>query len=460
MPNTFENAALRPELTEALDQMGFTEMTPIQHQALPALLAGSDVTGQAQTGSGKTAAFGLALLNALDPLQQAVQALVLCPTRELAEQVAAELRRLAQRMANTRVITLCGGQGSRDQTQALAGTSQVVVGTPGRVGDHLRRGTLVTSQLRVLVLDEADRMLEMGFIEQVRAIVDGCPKERQTLLFSATFPEEISRLSRQVQRKPTFVSVESHVAPEKIRQFVFECAPTARHQAVADLLGEYHPKAALVFCETRTDCTELASFLNSKGAVALALHGEMEQRDRADVLLQFANGSASVLVATNVAARGLDIPALPAVIISELSRDPESHLHRIGRTGRAGEPGLALSIVASPAEQKRLADIEDFMGEALARGPELKQTNKLDFLTAPNQTLMLQAGRKDKLRRADVVGALVQEGGIPVEAIGRIDLMDKTCAVAIKRPYARTALKFAQGAGIKKIRVRGLLLGS
>ncbi len=459
MPTTFDTADLRPELLDALDQVGFTEMTPIQARALPLMLAGIDVTGQAKTGSGKTAAFGLALLNDLDADLPVTQALVLCPTRELAEQVAAELRRLAQRLPNMRILTVCGGQPGRDQTQALAGGSQVVVGTPGRVGDHLRKRSLDLSRLSVLVLDEADRMLEMGFIDQVRAIVRACPRDRQTLLFSATFPDEIARLRDQVQRTPEFVSVESRVAPEQLRQLLFECRPGDRQQTVADLLATYRPQSTLVFCETRGDCDALAAFLTRLGAVALALHGEMEQRDRTEVLLQFAHGSASVLVATNVAARGLDIPALPAVIVFELSRDAESHLHRIGRTGRAGELGLALSIVASPAEQKRLERVEAFMGQRIVRGPRLKTGGKLDFLKPPNRTLMLLAGRKDKLRKADVLGALVKEGGIPSEAIGRIDLMDKTCAVAIAREHARTALKFARAARIKKVRVRGLLLG-
>jgi len=459
MPSSFDALPLRPDLREALTQVGFQEMTPIQAQALPPMLAGRDLTGQARTGSGKTAAFGLALLQALDVDQAVPQALVLCPTRELAEQVTAELRRLAARMANTRLVTLCGGRSGRDQKRALEGGVHVVVGTPGRVGDHLVRGTLDLGALRVLVLDEADRMLDMGFIEQVEAIVARCPPTRQTLLFSATFPEEIDQLCGRVLRDPVRVAVEAQVDPELLRQLVFRCTPGQRHAMVARLLATYQPASALVFCETREDCDTLAGLLRRQGAVALTLHGQMEQRDREDVLVQLTNGSASVLVATNLAARGLDIPALPLVIIAELSPDPESHLHRIGRTGRAGEAGMALSIVASPREARRLAGVEAFLGHAIEPGPEPGEDERLDALAPPNRTLLILAGRDDKISKGDVLGALVKEGGIPSEAIGRLDLGRKTTAVAVARAYAPQALRFLQGGRIKKQRVRVTMLG-
>ena len=458
MATAFDPLNLRPELLDALALLGYAEMTPIQAQALPPLLRGVDVTGQAKTGSGKTAAFGLALLNAIDTERSVIQGLVVCPTRELADQVADELRRLARRLPNTRVLSVCGGRPKPAQSRALVGASQVVVGTPGRLGDHLRAGTLSLDHLRVAVLDEADRLLEMGFIEQVGAIIDACPSARQTLLFSATFPDEILRLSERIQRRPAFISVASQVAPERLRQWVFECAGDARDQTVAALLAEYRPTASLVFCETRDACDALTASLRRRGAVALALHGQMAQQERSEVLVQLTNGSASVLVATNVAARGLDIPALPAVIIAELSRDPESHLHRIGRTGRAGATGRALSVVAGPDELRRLADIEAFLGQTIERGPALRSGDDLRFLTPPNRTLLLGAGRRRKLRKGDVVGALVKEGGLPPEAIGRIDLTDSTCAVAVARPFAQRALRTVQQAPIKKIRVRARLL--
>jgi ATP-independent RNA helicase DbpA len=458
MTTRFCTLPLRPELLEGLSQVGYREMTAIQAGSLPAMLAGRDVTGQAMTGSGKTAAFGLAVLERIDLEILAVQALLLCPTRELAEQVADELRRLAQRMPNVRIMTACGGRPSRDQTLALRRGVHVVVGTPGRLGKHLYTGSLALGRLRVLVLDEADRMMDMGFVDQVMQIVEQCPADRQSLLFSATFPESIRALSSAVQRTPKFVAVASQVEPDKLRQLVFQCRDSPRAQVVVDLLVAYRPTTALVFCETRSDCNKLASYLSRRGAVALALHGQMEQRDRDDVLLRFSNGSASVLVATDVAARGLDIPALPVVIISELSPQPEGHLHRIGRTGRAGETGLALSIVASPREWVRLERIEQFLDQHIERGEVSHSDVGLDFLTPPNRTLLILAGRKNKLRKGDVLGALVKDAGIPPEAIGRIDLMQKACSVAVKREFAQQALRYLQEGRIKKRRFRARLL--
>ncbi len=455
----FTNLALRPELLEALLEVGYIQMTPIQAETLPTMLANGDVTGQAKTGSGKTAAFGLALLNRLDTERGAPQALVLCPTRELAEQVATELRRLAQRMANTRVLTLCGGRPAKTQRASLERASQVVVGTPGRVDDHLRNGALNLDALQVLVLDEADRMLDMGFLDEVQSVVDQCPAERQTLLFSATFPPEIDRLRRAIQQDSKFVAVESLVEPSKLRQLVFECGPGQRQQLVVDLLAAYRPEAALVFCETRDDTEQLCSYLADRGAVALALHGQLDQRDRDDALLQLAHRSATVLVATDIAARGLDIPSLPVVIVSELSRDPENHVHRIGRTARAGEAGLALSIMQIPGERSRLDRIESFMDLRIERGPKPQAVGRARFPKPPNRTLMLLAGRSEKLRKGDVLGALVKDGNLPPEAIGRIDLMQHACAVAVARAHAHEALAYVKRGRIKKKRVRALLLG-
>lgn len=458
MLTSFDALPLRPELHEALAAVGYAEPTPIQAQALPAMLEGVDVIGQARTGSGKTAAFGLCLLNRLDLDLLQPQALVLCPTRELADQVGAELRRLAARLPNLRILSLCGGQPNRDQKRGLEGGSHVVVGTPGRIRKHLDTGGLQLSALRVLVLDEADRLLDMGFQEEVDAIVADCPERRQTLLFSATFPEEIESLCQRVQHAPYRVSVEAQVAPELLRQMVFRCSPDQRNPTVARLLRAFRPSSALVFCETREDCEALTAFLRSRGAVALALHGQKEQRERDAALVQLSHGSASVLVATNVAARGLDIPALPLVIISELSPDPESHLHRIGRTGRAGEAGLALSVVAGARELARLEAIEAFLGQRIDRGSELEEGEGLSFLSPPNRTLLILAGREDKISRGDVLGALIKEGGLPPEAIGRLDLGRKTCAVAIAREHADRALRYLQSGRVKGQRVRVTML--
>lgn len=458
MPKPFTSLPLRPELLLGVEEAGYTDMTAIQEEGLPPMLQGQDVIGQAKTGSGKTAAFGLALLNTLDTKDLTPQALVLCPTRELADQVADELRKLAKRIANTRIVTLCGGRPYRNQMLALEHGNHVIVGTPGRILKHLDKGNLRLADLSVVVLDEADRMMDMGFIDQVQDILRWAPRKRQTLLFSATFPEEIKRLSGSIQRNPHSVVVESQVESDRLRQWVFECQRGERHQTVANLLAEHRPTTALVFAETRVDCDRLADFLADRGAAALALHGNMEQRDRDDVLVQFSNGSVSVLVATNVAARGLDIEALPMVVISELSNEAESHLHRIGRTGRAGEEGVALSIVEVPRELDRLERIEELQGEAIERGVLPPDCDDLGFMCPEYRTLLILSGRSDKLRKGDVLGGLVKDGGIPPEMIGRIDLMAKACAVAIKTAFADQALEHLQTGRIKNKRLRATLL--
>ncbi|MCO4761561.1 MAG: ATP-dependent RNA helicase DbpA [Myxococcales bacterium] len=458
MNTTFSELALSPELLQAVAQMGFTEMTQVQQKALPLVLDGRDVIAQAKTGSGKTAAFGLGVLEAIETELAAVQALVLCPTRELAEQVTGELRRLAQRLSNTRIVTLCGGKSNHEQRKLLAHGCHIVVGTPGRVGKHLTDGALDVDEVRVLVLDEADRMLDMGFVDEVKAAVRYCPKQRQTLLFSATFPVEIKDLSRQLQRNPAIVMVAAQVSPDKLQQYVYTCERGGQNQLLASLLAHFRPERALVFCEQRKDCDKVADFLSGRGATALALHGKLDQRQRDDVLVQFSNGSASVLVATNVAARGLDIAGMPMVVNYEVSPDPESHVHRIGRTGRAGEAGVALTIVSGQKQHERLAAVQSFMGQRIDPGPAPTGGSGLGFMTPPNQTLLILGGRKDKLRPGDIVGALVKDGGLPGDALGKIDLQQDVCAVAITREHAEAALRYMGRGRVKKKRYRALLL--
>lgn len=445
---------LRPELQSALAQMGWTTLTPIQQAALPLLLQGRDVLGQAETGSGKTGAFGLGVLQRVRA-DAGVQALVLCPTRELADQVADVLRQLAQDLDNVRVLTLCGGRPARPQRDALERGAHVVVGTPGRVLDHLERGTLDVSGLRCVVLDEADHMLDMGFVDQVEHVVARCPAERQTLLFSATFPQRVQALSASVQTDPQRVSLGSQV--EGLRQQVVVCQGVDRNAAVVRLLAQHQPDAALVFCETRRDCDRLATFLSQRGAATLALHGALEQRDRDDVLLQFANGSARVLVATNVAARGLDIAELPLVVQAELSPDPTSYVHRVGRTGRAGRGGLAVSVVCGPREAERLARIEEHLGHAIER-VSLGDSSSITALQPAFCTVLILSGRRDKLRKGDVLGALIKDAGLRADAIGRIDLNAQRCAVAVRVEHGDAALRFLQSARVKKRRVRAIRL--
>jgi ATP-independent RNA helicase DbpA len=423
-----------------LVSLGYTEMTPIQAHALPLILAGKDVIAKAKTGSGKTAAFGIGLLTNLEVTSSNVQALVLCPTRELADQVGKELRRLARFTDNIKILTLCGGVPFAPQLGSLEHGAHVVVGTPGRLLDHLRRGTLHLESLQTLVLDEADRMLDMGFQEEIGAIIAATPPKKQTLLFSATYPAAITELSANLQHEPVEVSVDETHDENAIEQVLYEVAPDERTTAVVRLLRHYRPESTLVFCNTKVECQEVAAALAKVGFAALAIHGDLEQRERDQVLVRFANKSTSVLVATDVAARGLDIKELTAVINYELPRNPEIHTHRIGRTGRAGEQGLALSLMTAH-ENRRVEAIESALGCSMNRGDLASLTEANGPPPAPLMvTVCIDGGRKNKLRPGDILGALTGEGGIAGSEVGKIDVLDCNAYVAIFRASADRAL--------------------
>ncbi|MSR08611.1 MAG: ATP-dependent RNA helicase DbpA [Gammaproteobacteria bacterium] len=456
--STFAALALAPPLARAIAVLGFTQMTPVQEHALPSLLAGKDVIAQARTGSGKTVAFGLALLARIDVERDQVQVLVLCPTRELADQVSIEVRRLARFIPNLRVVTLCGGVPVRTQTPSLQTAPHVIVGTPGRILDHLGRATFELSALRVLVLDEADRMLDMGFLDAITAVVDQAPKERQTLLFSATYPDEIRSLSRRLQRSPVEVTVDNVVSTDDIEELFFEVESGSRSDALAALLLHYEPESALVFCHTRNDVRDVAAELTKRGFSVLALHGELEQRERDEALLRFANKSCTVLVATDVAARGLDIKGLAAVVSWELSTDPDIHLHRIGRTGRAGQKGLALALCA-PRERGRIAALELKAG-APVRWGQLPVNETRRPPTALMTTLIIEGGRQDKLRAGDLLGALTGDVALPGEAIGKIDIGAQRAYVAVRSDRAEAALRGLRAGKIKGKAFRVYQLGS
>ena len=455
-PEPFERLDLPAAVLANLDRLGYHTMTPIQAAALPVALGGYDLIAQARTGSGKTAAFGLPLLQRLDGRRFAVQALVLCPTRELAEQVSQELRRLARAEDNIKILSLCGGSPIRPQADSLAHGAHVVVGTPGRLLDHLARGTLQLDTLTTLVLDEADRMLDMGFFDDIAQVVAACPRGRQTLLFSATYPPGVVRLARQFMRQPQVIALPEQHAEDTIRQRFYEVAAEQRLHAVGLLLRHYRPDSALAFCNTRQQCRDLVEALAADGVQALALHGELDQRERDQVMVRFANRSCSVLVATDVAARGLDIAGLAAVINVDLSHDPEVHVHRVGRTGRAGEDGWALSL-ATPNEKPRVAAIAAAQGFA----PVWESLADLEAeaappLQAPMVTLQILGGRKDKIRPGDVLGALTGEAGLAAAQIGKINVNDQSTYVAVAREVAARALKRLGDGKIKgrKVRVR------
>jgi ATP-independent RNA helicase DbpA len=458
---SFSSLALSPASLANLEQLGYLEMTPIQAASLPVALAGKDLIAQAKTGSGKTAAFALALLTNLNPRRFAVQALVLCPTRELADQVTTEIRRLARAEENIKVVTLCGGIALRGQRASLEHGAHIVVGTPGRIMDHLERGYLALDALNTLVLDEADRMLDMGFFDDIATVTKQCPKERQTLLFSATYPEGIEKLANQFMRAPVQIKVESQATESLIEQRFYEVTRGNRLESVALLLNHFRPVSTLAFCNTKQQCKDLVTFLQEQGFSALALYGELEQRERDQVLAQFANRSCSVLVATDVASRGLDITQLEAVINVDTTPDPEVHVHRIGRTGRAGESGLALSL-ASMNEMGFVGKIEQYQNQ-----PSV--WHKLDELTPtgngplqpPMVTLQILGGRKEKVRPGDVLGALTGTEGGPAytrEQIGKIQVTEFCTFVAIQRGLAQAACAKLNAGKIKGKSARVRLL--
>ncbi|MDD1975699.1 MULTISPECIES: ATP-dependent RNA helicase DbpA [Pseudomonas] len=439
-----------------LDALGYAQMTPIQAQSLPVILKGMDLIAQAKTGSGKTAAFGIGLLNPINPRYFGCQALVLCPTRELADQVAKELRRLARAEDNIKILTLCGGVSLGPQIASLEHGAHIIVGTPGRVQQHLSKGTLVLDGLNTLILDEADRMLDMGFYDAIADIIGQTPKRRQTLLFSATYPAGIKQLASTFMRDPQTVKVEALHADSQIEQRFYEIAPEQRMEAVSKVLDHFRPQSCVAFCFTKQQCQELVEHLQAKGVAAQALHGDLEQRDRDQVLTLFANRSLSVLVATDVAARGLDIDALDMVINVELARDAEIHVHRVGRTGRAGEKGLAVSLVA-PAEGHRAQAIEQ-MQKAPLRWEQLDSLKPQSGapLLPTMSTLCIAAGRKDKLRPGDILGALTGDAGLPGTQVGKIAIFDFQAFVAVERAVAKQALQRLNSGKIKgrSLRVR------
>jgi ATP-independent RNA helicase DbpA len=425
-----------------LEQLGYLEMTPIQAASLPVALAGTDLIAQAKTGSGKTAAFALALLAKLNPRWFSVQAMVMCPTRELADQVTVEIRRLARAQDNIKVVTLCGGIALRGQRASLENGAHIVVGTPGRIMDHLERGYLVLDGLNTLVLDEADRMLDMGFFDDIAKVVKQTPNERQTLLFSATYPEGIEKLARQFMRTPQQIKIEAPQAQSQIEQRFYEVTRANRLETVGKLLMHFRPVSTLAFCNTKQQCKDLVDLLQQQGFNALALYGELEQRERDQVLAQFSNRSCSVLVATDVASRGLDINQLEAVINVDITPDPEVHVHRVGRTGRAGASGLALSL-ASMNDMGAVGKIEQYQHfSSTWFGLETLTPASTDPLLAPMVSLQILGGRKEKIRPGDVLGALTNDEGGPAytrEQIGKIQVTEFCTFVAVDRQIASAA---------------------
>lgn len=450
MTQKFNTLALKSELLESLESLNYHSMTPIQAKSLPPILDGHDVIGQGKTGSGKTAAFSLGILQKLDVKLFRVQALVLCPTRELADQVAREIRTLARATHNVKVLTLCGGMPFGPQVGSLEHGAHIIVGTPGRIEEHVRKERLNLDHLTMLVLDEADRMLDMGFQESLDAILAIAPKQRQTLLFSATFPSHIDALAKRVMNKAQHVKTESLHAENTITQHFYKVDDESKRlNAIMRLLLHFNPESCVVFCNTKREAQEIADELCEFGFSALAIHGDLEQKDRDRALIRFMNKSISILVATDVAARGLDVDSLEAVINYQVSRDPEVHTHRIGRTGRAGSKGVACTLFTD-RDAFKLASIEgdvDPITDAIALPSEkvLSQApRKPEWVT-----LQIDGGKKSKVRPGDILGALTGDGGLSGSQVGKISVYPLMAYVAVQRSVSKLALTQLQEGKIK-----------
>jgi len=465
MAADFASLALSPPLLEVVAELGFTACTEVQEKCIPLLLAGCDLVAQAPTGTGKTAAFALPMLEKISLASRTPTALVLCPTRELSAQVARDIRKLGRRHAGLRVLVLAGGEPRRRQTSALEEGAHVIVGTPGRLLDHLRRKDLDLATIRFVVLDEADRMLDMGFEDDMQTLLAAAPTPRQTAFFSATFPRSIEAMGRKHQSAPVRVTIETPASDEhEVKQFVMRVEPEHKLGTLRWVL-EHHPhESALVFANFKASVAEIESALAAVGLSTGALHGDLEQFDRDRVMAKFRNGSTRVLVATDVAARGIDIAGLDLVVNYELPSQPEIYVHRVGRTGRAGKPGIAISFATSK-ELLKLEAIEAAIGGSLTRTKRTRDEdgNVAAPTSAPQHdskmdTLRISGGRKDKVRPGDILGALTGEaGGLAGTDVGKIEIHDTFSYVAVSRAVSAAAVASLTAGRIKGKKFRVVL---
>ena len=504
----FEELNIDERILRAIEDMGFEETSPIQTQAIPAVCEGIDVVGQAQTGTGKTAAYTIPMLMKIDPQIKKPQAIVLCPTRELAVQVAEEIRKLAKYMSDIKVLPVYGGQEIVRQIKSLKAGVQIIVGTPGRVMDHMRRKTVKFDSVSMVILDEADEMLDMGFREDMETILTETPEERQTVLFSATMPKPIMEIARKFQKDAKIIKVvRKELTVSNIDQFYYEVRPKNKTEILSRLIDIYNPKLSVVFCNTKRQVDELISELKGRGYFADGIHGDMKQQQRDRVMDDFRSGKTEILIATDVAARGIDVDGVDIVFNYDLPQDEEYYVHRIGRTGRAGKSGLALSFI-SGREVYKLKDIERYcktkilakpipslddvkntkmdgifdkikemieadehramldmveehvnqedytsmdmaaallkmlIGDTLDREDEVEEfhfdTDKDDSRMV---RLFINIGKKDKIKPANILGAIAGESGMPGKLVGAIDMMDNYTFVDVPAIHAEKVLK-------------------
>ncbi len=442
MPDTkdFATLSISREMLQNLKKIGYEKMTPVQAESLPYILQNRDIIAQAKTGSGKTAAFGIGLLTKLNIRNFQIQSLVICPTRELAEQVATELRNIAKFQHNIKILTLCGGVAFGPQLASLKHGAHIVIGTPGRILGHLAKGSLNLKNLKILVLDEADRMLDMGFFEEIEKIIEQVPNERQTLLFSATFPDEILDISKEIQKDALNIKTASIEVANDVKEYFYQINHHDKFKTLKKVLSTFGVNSAIIFCNTKQRTKELAEDLRDNNIDALALHGDLEQYERNDVLVQFTNASCCILVATDVAARGLDIKKLDMVINYDFPHTKEIYTHRIGRTARGGEHGIAVSLIDEHNNGQ-----EEFNYD----NPEKLELKK-DFKLIPkNITVVIEGGKKQKIRAGDILGSLTKDGGIDGKEIGKIDIFDRQSYVAIDRKSLNRAHNHLKNSKIK-----------
>jgi len=439
---SFASLPLSKSLLSNLESLNYKKMTEIQAQSLPLILEGEDIIAQGKTGSGKTAAFTLGILHSLNVKQFRIQSLVVCPTRELADQVAADIRKIARSIHNIKVMTLCGGTPLSPQAASLEHGAHIIVGTPGRLQDHLKRGSLNLQHLNVLVLDEADRMLEMGFQDEIDSIIANSPQQRQTLLFSATYPDQIQKIAQRIMNQPKQITVTATHDNNTIEQRFYSVQNNQERMIALRLLLNHHqPESSVVFCNTKREVQEVADELANRGYSAIALHGDLEQKDRDQALIRFANKSARVLVATDVAARGLDIDNLSAVFNFHVAHDQEVHVHRIGRTGRAGSKGLAFTFYSNK-DDHRIKLLEDILDRNI-HASTLPDIALLESSPMPSEmiTIRIEGGKKQKIRPGDIVGALTGQDGITGQQVGKISVSEYWSYVAVQREHLKVAFK-------------------
>ena len=421
-----------------LNSLGFEYMTPIQEKSLPHILEHKDVIAKAKTGSGKTVSFGLGVLNNLNTSKFRIQSLVLCPTRELAMQVAKTLKDLARFEHNIKILTLTGGLPYKPQVHSLSHQAHILVGTPGRVLKHLKEDNFSALEINTLVLDEADRMLDMGFSEDINLIIDYLPKDRQTMLFSATYPETIDDLSKTILKDPITIEVESTHNEDIIAQKFYEVESHKKSAFVMKLFQE-NQKSVIIFCNTKVQCDELADYLETCDIEPLVLHSDLEQKDRDETLILFSNKSYPVLIATDVASRGLDIEDVDLVINYDLPYDLEVYTHRIGRTARAGKNGMAVSFVD---DKGLFEDLKDYFDKEFELLDITQIENSSDvILSYEFSTLYINGGKRHKLRAGDILGALTAGIGLDKKDIGKIDILPTCSYVAIKNAVYKKAFE-------------------